>query len=132
GPALLFERPVLSDGSTAAAPVAINLFGSQRRICIALGVERLDEIGERIGEMVNLKVPEGLMAKLAMLPRLAELTRFPPKVLSRRPACQEVVWRGDEIDFDRIPFLQTWPGDGGRYITLPMVITRDPASGARN
>jgi 4-hydroxy-3-polyprenylbenzoate decarboxylase len=132
GPALLFEKPMLPDGSICATPVAINLFGSQRRICLALGVERLDEIGDRIAEMVNLKVPEGLLAKLAMLPKLAELTKFPPKLISGKPACQEVVWRGDEIDFDRIPFLQTWPEDGGRYITLPMVITRDPVRGTRN
>ncbi len=132
GPALLFERPVLPDGSVSEIPVAINLFGSRRRIGLALGVERLDEIGDRIAEMVNLKVPEGLLAKLAMLPKLAELAKFPPRVQSGRPPCQEVVWRGDEIDFDKIPFLQTWPGDGGRYITLPMVITRDPVRGTRN
>ncbi|HEY3933201.1 MAG TPA: menaquinone biosynthesis decarboxylase [Gemmatimonadales bacterium] len=132
GPALLFEKPLLADGGVSPIPVGINLFGSERRIALALGVERLDDIGDRIGEMVNLKVPDGLLAKLALLPRLAELTKFPPRVASGRPACQQVVWRGDEIDFDRIPFLQTWPGDGGRYITLPMVITRDPVRGTRN
>ena len=65
----------------ATIPVAINLFGSERRICLALGVERLDDIGDRIAEMVNLKVPEGLLAKLAMLPRLAELAKFPPRTI---------------------------------------------------
>ena len=132
GPALLFDQPVLPDGTVSDIPVAINLFGSKRRMGIALGVERLDDIGDRIAEMVNLKMPEGLLAKLALLPRLAELAKFPPRVRSGRPACQEVIWRGDEVDFDRIPFLQTWPGDGGRYITLPMVITRDPVRGTRN
>ncbi len=132
GPALLFERPVLANGQESTMPVAINLFGSMRRICLAFGVERLDEIGERIGELVNMKVPDGLMAKLSMLPRLAEAAKYPPRVRSGRPPCQEVVLRGDEIDLDRIPFLQTWPGDGGRYITLPMVITRDPGRGTRN
>ena len=132
GPALLFERPVLPDGTTASIPVAINLFGSARRICLALGVERLDEIGDRIAELTNLKVPEGLLAKLAMLPRLTELAKFPPRVRSGRPPCQDIVWRDDDIDLDRLPLLQTWPRDGGRYITLPMVITRDPVSGARN
>ncbi|HEY4099258.1 MAG TPA: menaquinone biosynthesis decarboxylase [Gemmatimonadales bacterium] len=132
GPALLFEKPVLPDGAVSPIPVAINLFGSERRMSLALGTERLDEIGDRIGEMINLKVPDGLLAKLALLPRLAELTRFPPRVGSGKPACQQVIWQGDEIDLDRIPFLQTWPGDGGRYITLPMVITRDPVRGTRN
>ncbi len=132
GPALLFEKPILPDGTVSATPVAINLFGSRRRICLALGVERLDEVGDRISEMVNLKVPEGLLGKLSMLPRLAEMAKFPPKLRSGRPACQEVIWQGDEINLDTIPFLQTWPGDGGRYITLPMVITRDPVGGARN
>jgi len=132
GPALLFEKPVLPGGVTSEIPVAINLFGSGRRICLGLGVERLDEIGDRIAEMTNLKVPEGLLAKLAMLPRLTELAKFPPRTRSGRPACQEVIWRGDDIDLERLPLLQTWPKDGGRYITLPMVITRDPASGARN
>lgn len=132
GPALLFERPVLANGQESTMPVAINLFGSMRRICLAFGVERLDEIGERIGELVNMKVPDGLMAKLSMLPRLAEAAKYPPRVRSGKPPCQEVVLRGDDIDLDRIPFLQTWPGDGGRYITLPMVITRDPGRGTRN
>ncbi len=132
GPALLFERPVQEDGSESAIPVAINLYGSRRRMELALGVERLDEVGDRIAEMVDLKVPSGLLGKLAMLPKLAEMAKFPPRVRSGSAPCQEVVWRGDEIDLDRIPILQTWPGDGGRYLTLPMVITRDPGRGTRN
>ena len=132
GPALLFERPVLPDGRTSDIPVAINLFGSERRICLALGVERLDEIGARISELVNLKVPEGLLAKLSLLPKLAELAKFPPRLKSGKPACQEIILRGEEIDLDRFPILQTWPEDGGRYLTLPLVITRDPVQGLRN
>ncbi|MGH7523709.1 MAG: menaquinone biosynthesis decarboxylase [Gemmatimonadales bacterium] len=132
GSALLFEQPVLPSGAVSPIPVAINLFGSARRISLALGVDRLDEISDRIAELVNLKVPEGLLAKLAMLPRLTELAKFPPRTRSGRPACQEVILRGDEIDLDRLPLLQTWPQDGGRYITLPMVITRDADTGARN
>ncbi len=132
GPALLFERPVQDDGAESPIPVAINLYGSRRRMALALGVERLDEIGDRIAEMLDLKVPSGLLGKLAMLPKLAEMAKFPPRTGGGRPPCQEVVWQGAEIDLDRIPFLQTWPGDGGRYITLPMVITRDPGRGTRN
>jgi 4-hydroxy-3-polyprenylbenzoate decarboxylase len=132
GPALLFEHVLLDDGRRSEWPVAINLFGSMRRMCLSLGVERLDEAGERISELLNLKVPEGLFGKLAMLPRLAEVAKFPPRVKGGRPACQEVIWKGAEIDLGRIPFLTTWPGDGGPYITLPMVITTDPARGIRN
>jgi 4-hydroxy-3-polyprenylbenzoate decarboxylase len=132
GPALLFERPVLENGSISPIPVAINLFGSMRRICLALGVDNLNQVGARISEMLNLKVPDGLFGKLAMLPKLAEMAKFPPRTRSGRPACQEVVLQGADIDLDRIPFLVTWPGDGGRYITLPMVITEDPSRGVRN
>jgi 4-hydroxy-3-polyprenylbenzoate decarboxylase len=132
GPALLFERPVLESGSVSPIPVAINLFGSPRRICLALGVDRLDEIAGRISELLELKVPEGLMGKLALLPKLAELAKFPPRSKSGRGACQEVVLEGDAVDLDAFPFLVTWPEDGGRYLTLPLVITEDPARGIRN
>jgi 4-hydroxy-3-polyprenylbenzoate decarboxylase len=132
GPALLFEHVLLDDGGRSSQPVAINLFGSMRRITLALGVSRLDEIGDRISEMLNLKVPEGLFGKLAMLPKLAEIGKFPPRLKGGRPPCQELVLRDQDVDLDKIPFLTTWPGDGGRYITLPMVITTDPARGIRN
>jgi 4-hydroxy-3-polyprenylbenzoate decarboxylase len=132
GPALLFEHVLLDDGSRSEFPVAINLFGSMRRMCLALGVERLDDVGGRISELLNLKVPEGLLGKLAMLPRLAEIARFPPRLKSGRPSCQDKVLQGNDIDLTRLPFLTTWPQDGGPYITLPMVITHDPVRGIRN
>lgn len=132
GPALLVERPLLPDGSAAAHPVAINLFGSRRRMAMALGVEELDEIAGRLRALLELKPPEGLREKLLLLPQLAELTRFPPRSGRGRPPCQEVVWRGEDADAERLPHLKCWPGDAGRYITLPQVISRDPASGRRN
>ena len=132
GPALLFERPVLESGAVSPIPVAINLFGSMRRLCLALGTERLDDIGARIGELVEMKVPKGLMEKLALLPKLAELAKFPPRTRGGRASCQEIVMSGAEVDLDRFPFLVTWPGDGGRYLTLPLVITEDPERGIRN
>ncbi|MSR01429.1 MAG: menaquinone biosynthesis decarboxylase [Gemmatimonadetes bacterium] len=132
GPALLFENPISDSGARHPIPVGINLFGSMRRMCLGLGVERLDEIGGRISELLNLKVPEGIFGKLAMLPKLAEVAKFPPKVRSGRPSCQEVVWQGDEVDLAKLPVLVTWPGDGGPYLTLPMVITEDPSRGIRN
>jgi 4-hydroxy-3-polyprenylbenzoate decarboxylase len=132
GPALLFEHVVLDDGTRSEYPVTINLFGSLRRMGLALGVHDLDEIGRRITELLELKVPDGALAKLAMLPRLLEVGRFPPRVRGGTPPCQEVVWRGDNVDLGRLPILTCWPEDGGPYITLPMVISRDPVRGIRN
>src|SRR5207253_1184832 len=94
--------------------------------------ERLDAIGTRISELLELKVPEGLIGKLALLPKLAEMAKYPPRTRGGRPPCQEVVLEGDAIDLARFPFLTTWPEDGGRYLTLPLVITEDPARGTRN
>jgi 4-hydroxy-3-polyprenylbenzoate decarboxylase len=132
GPALLFTRPTLSSGAASQYPVAVNLFGSDRRMALALGVTRLDEIGDRVAELVHLKIPEGLLGKLAMLPRLAEMGKFPPRLVGGRPPCQELVAGGDDVDLSQLPIPVCWPGDGGPYITLPGVITRDPLSGSRN
>jgi 4-hydroxy-3-polyprenylbenzoate decarboxylase len=132
GPALLFEHVLLDDGRRSAHPVAINLYGSMRRMCLALGVDCLDEVGDRISELLELKVPEGLFGKLSLLPKLAEVAKFPPRRRGGKPPCQEIVLRGADVNLADIPFLTTWPGDGGPYITLPMVITTDPVRGIRN
>lgn len=132
GPALLFQRPVLAGGQVSRVPLAINLFGSYRRICLALGVASLDEVGARLQGMLAAKVPEGLLEKLAMLPRLAELATYPPRATIGTPPCQAVVLRGAAADLTQLPHLFCWPDDGGHYITFPMVITRDPATGTRN
>src|SRR3989449_4262058 len=133
GPALLFAHPTLRDGVKSRYPVAVNLFGSERRMSLALGVECLDEVGARISELLALKVPEGLLGKLAMLPRLAEVAKFPPKTVGRgRAACQQMVLKDSDIDLAQFPAPICWPEDGGPYITLGGVITRDPASGVRN
>jgi 4-hydroxy-3-polyprenylbenzoate decarboxylase len=133
GPALLFEHVLLDDGARSAFPVAINLFGSMRRMSLALGVSNLDEIGERITRLMDLKVPDGLVAKLSLIPKLLEVARFPPRTLrGSTPPCQEVVWQGNQIDLRKIPVMTTWPEDGGPFITLPMVISEDPKRGIRN
>jgi 4-hydroxy-3-polyprenylbenzoate decarboxylase len=132
GKALLFEHPILDDGTRSAYPVAINLFGSTRRMSMALGVDDLDSIGQRITQLMDLKVPEGLMGKLSMLPRLFEVAKFPPRKKGGSPPCQEVVWTGSQIDLRKIPVLTCWPEDGGPFITLPMVISKDPKRGIRN
>ena len=132
GPALLFERPVLPSGAPSRFPVAINLFGSMRRMAMALGTATLDDIGARISELLKLEVPESLAGKLSMLPRLAELARTPPQRATGVIPCQSVVLREAELNLLDLPHLVCWPGDGGPYLTFPMVITRDPGTGARN
>src|SRR6059036_2746716 len=132
GPALLFTQPTLTSGGRSRYPVAINLFGSERRMSLALGVDCLDHVGARISELVALKVPEGLLGKLAMLPRLAEVAKFPPRMVGGRPPCQAVVIRAPDVDLSQFPVPVCWPEDGGPYITLPGVITKDPVSGVRN
>ena len=126
GAALLFENVKGSE-----FPLGINLFGSDRRMGMALGVESLDEIGDRLSEMLKLEVPDSLMGKLAMLPMLKEMASFPPRGV-RSGACQEVVLQGDDIDLSALPVITCWPDDGGPYITLPLVITKDPENGIRN
>src|SRR6266511_2431262 len=117
GPALLFAHPTLRAGGVSQYPVAVNLFGSERRMALALGVDCLDAIGDRIAELLNLKVPDTLMGKLAMLPRLAEVAKFPPKTVSR-PASQDTVIKGPDVDLSTLPVPICWPEDGGPYITL--------------
>ncbi|HYL20207.1 MAG TPA: UbiD family decarboxylase, partial [Gemmatimonadales bacterium] len=132
GPALLFTHATLGSGATARQPVAVNMFGSARRMALALGVECLDEIGERIATLLNLKVPDTLLGKLAMLPQLAEMGKFPPKTVGGRPPCQETILRERDVDLAQFPVPVCWPEDGGPYITLPGVITRYPTTGVRN
>src|SRR6185437_8428226 len=118
GKALLFESVTLDDGRRSAYPVAINLFGSMRRMSMALGVSNLDDIGARITTLMDLKVPEGIVGKLSLLPRLMEVAKFPPRFRSGSARCQEIVLEGDAIDLRNIPIITCWPEDGGPYITL--------------
>jgi 4-hydroxy-3-polyprenylbenzoate decarboxylase len=128
GPALLFENVTGYPGSR----VLMNQFGSERRMKLALDVESLDDIAGRIETLLHLKSPEGLLGKLKMLPMLAEVGRFFPKTVDRDDApCKQVILR-DNFSVLNFPVLQCWPLDGGRFITLPCVITRDPRSGKRN
>lgn len=114
-------------------PVLINAFGSEKRICQALQVNKLDEIADRIRKLIKPKVPESFIDKVGMLPTLLEVGQFPPK-LSQRPApCQEVVITDpDQPMLDKLPIIKCWPEDAGEFITLGVVITRDPRSKTRN
>ena len=126
GPALLFERVKGHPG----AKVLINQFGSERRMKMALGVDSLDEIADRLRHFLDVKNPEGLLEKLKMLPMLAEMGKLFPKTVSTGP-CKEVI-RRDKFSLLDLPVLQCWPQDAGRFITLPCVISRDPRTGKRN
>lgn len=128
GPALLFENTGYD------FPVVTNLMGSDRRIALALGVDRLEELSERIDSLLKQVTtpPDGVWGKLKMLPLLAEVSRWMPRTTAGRGAAQEVVWQGDEVNLDRLPILKSWPCDGGRFVTLPMVNTVDPETGIRN
>ena len=125
GPALLFEKPTGSK-----IPLLINAFASERRMQIALGVEDVREIAARITEMLEMRMPQGLINKLKMLPKLADMTNFFPKMVTSAP-CQEVV-RREGFSLDEFPVLTCWPGDGGPFITLPMVFSKNPETGKRN
>jgi 4-hydroxy-3-polyprenylbenzoate decarboxylase len=128
GPALLFENVKGHPGHK----VLINQFGSERRMALALSVSSFDEIADRITGLMNVKAPEGLFDKLKMLPQLGALTSAFPKTVSAKDApCKEVI-RLKELDLNYFPILKCWPHDGGRFITLPCVHTRDPKSGKRN
>ncbi|MGD0929677.1 MAG: UbiD family decarboxylase, partial [Candidatus Korobacteraceae bacterium] len=126
GPALLFENVKGHPG----AKVLINQFGSERRMTMALDVASLDEIADRIKLFMDVKSPQGLLDKIKMLPMLAEMGKFFPKEVSTGP-CKEVIMR-DNFSLHDFPILQCWPLDGGRFITLPSVITKDPRTGKRN
>lgn len=128
GKALLFEN------TGSGFPVATNLMGSERRMAMALGVERLDDLTERIDALVKQAVSpkNGLADKLRMLPLLGEVAQWFPSLSSRRGECQQVVATGDEASLAALPILESWACDGGRFITLPMVNTVDPDTGIRN
>jgi len=125
GPALLFERP-----KGSKIPVLINAVGSERRMNLALEAGTLNEIAERIRAYLNLASPQGLLDKIKMLPKLAELGSFFPKLVKDGP-CKEVI-RKEGFSLHEFPILKCWPQDGGRYITWPMVITKNPETGTRN
>lgn len=127
GPALLFRNV---RGSTI--PLAINLFGSHRRVSAALGVSDIAEIAHRIENFLDVKPATSLMKKISLLPKLNILNALSPKRVKIAP-CQEVVIRaGDGPMLDKLPIIQCWPDDGGKFITFPLVFTKDPETGKRN
>ncbi|MBF0329847.1 MAG: menaquinone biosynthesis decarboxylase [Nitrospirae bacterium] len=130
GKALLFEKV-----KGSAYPVVTNLFGSFERMSLALEVKKIDDVAARIVELMNQAPPKTLFEKISMLPKLFEFSRYLPKNAKNAP-CQEIVEK-DNPDLSRFPILKCWPADGqptdeGRFITLPMVFTKDPETGRPN
>ena len=128
GPALLFENV---EGHSA--PLLINLFGTHKRVALALGVEDIEELADRVRKLLALSQgpPSGIGGKMRALGELVGLARSQPKTVRRAP-CQEVVLTGDDVDIFSMPVIRCWPLDAAPFITLPLVITRDPESGRRN
>ncbi|HLV13372.1 MAG TPA: menaquinone biosynthesis decarboxylase [Trueperaceae bacterium] len=126
GPALLFENVVGHD-----VPVAMNLFGSARRMAWALGVDDLSQVTERLRDLLDVRLGGGLVGMMSNLPKLREVRSLPPRRVRTAPV-QRRVLTGDDVDLGRLPVLTTWPQDGGPFITLPLVITRDPVHGDLN
>ncbi|AWN23933.1 menaquinone biosynthesis decarboxylase [Deinococcus irradiatisoli] len=131
GPALLFENVRLPGGDASAFPVVIGLMGTRERTALALGVSDLNELASRVRALIDLKGQGGVGGMLSNLPKLKDAVHLLPRRVCRA-AVQEVVWRGDEVDLTRLPVLKCWPLDGGPFVTLPLVITKDPETGERN
>jgi 4-hydroxy-3-polyprenylbenzoate decarboxylase len=126
GPALLFENP-----KGARHPLLLNQFGTERRMAMAFGVERLDDVGAKLEDIVEMQPPQGLVEKVRGLRKLKSIADSLPKTV-RSGACQEIVLMGDHVDLDLLPIQRCWPADPAPFITLPAVITQDPHTGTRN
>ena len=128
------SKALLFENTGTDYPVLMNMMGSDRRMAMALGVNDLEDISRRIDSLLKgvMSPKDGIWDKLRMLPLLADVAKWFPKKSSSRGECQEVVWQGDDVDLGRLPILTSWPCDGGPFITLPMVCTKDPETGIPN
>jgi 4-hydroxy-3-polyprenylbenzoate decarboxylase len=124
GPALLFENVVGKN-----IPLLINAFGSAKRMALALGVTDIEDIARELARLIQTRPPKSWKDKFQLLGELIKLAGIPPKTV-KEGACQEIVNR--EPDLNMLPVLTCWPGDGGPFITLPMVFSKDPVKGTRN
>lgn len=132
GKALLFENVLNhNNGTKSFFPLLINALGSEKRMALALGVKNIEEKATELEELVKTQPPKTLMEKIRLLPTLAKVAGFAPKVISSG-ACQEVIYKGDDVDLTTLPILHCWPDDANSFITFPGVITRDPETGLRN
>ncbi|HEX6333212.1 MAG TPA: menaquinone biosynthesis decarboxylase [Flavisolibacter sp.] len=128
GKALLFEN------TGYPFPVLMNGYGSEKRMCIALGVERLDDVASEIEQLFKMLASpkESIIDKLKLLPKLNQFAGWMPKVKSGRGECQQVVLQGPDADITKLPVITCWPKDGGPFVTLPVIHTKDPNTNSRN
>jgi len=126
------NKALLFENTGTDFPLLINAMGSERRMCIALGVKELDDVTRDIEDLFKkLSSPKnGILEKLSLLPQLSKFASWMPKVVNGRGACQDVVMNKPNLDM--LPILKCWPQDGGRFITLPAIHTKDPNTGIRN
>ncbi len=118
GKAVIFDNPVGSD-----IPVAMNLFGSDQRMALSLGINDIEDLATEIQDIITIKPPKGLVEGIKLFPKYGKLFSYHTKTVKKAP-CQEIV--EDKVDLSKIPVLQCWPKDAGPFITLPIVITKDP------
>jgi 4-hydroxy-3-polyprenylbenzoate decarboxylase len=126
GPALLFTKP-----KGSRHPLLINQFGTERRMCLAFGVESLDDVARKLESVLEMQPPQGLVQKVQGLRKLKSIADSLPKTVRSAPV-QEVVLTGNDVDLGLLPIQTCWPGDAAPFITLPAVITHDPHTGTRN
>lgn len=126
------NKALLFENTGTDFPLLINSMGSEKRMCVALGVDTLDDVARDIEDLFKkISSPKnGLIEKLSMLPQLGKFASWMPKVVSGRGACQEVVMPNPDIT--KLPVLKCWPKDGGPFLTLPAIHTKDPNTGIRN
>lgn len=128
GKALLFENTGYD------FPVLMNAYGSERRMCLALGVQHLDDVAKEIESLFHMlsSPKENIVDKLKLLPKLGQFASWMPKVKSGRGECQQVVLQGADADITKLPVITCWPKDGGPFVTLPVIHTKDPNTLSRN
>jgi 4-hydroxy-3-polyprenylbenzoate decarboxylase len=128
GKALLFENTGYN------FPVLMNAYGSEKRMCLALGVSHLDDVAHDIESLFKMLASpkESIVDKLKLLPKLGQFASWMPKVRSGRGECQQVVWQGKDADISKLPVITCWPKDGGPFVTLPVIHTKDPSTNTRN
>ena len=125
GPALLFEHP-----KGASHPLLINQFGTERRMCLAFGVEHLDDVGRKVSDVLEMQPPSGLMDKVRGLQKLKSIADARAQTVRHGPV-HDIVLQGDDIDLGLLPVQRCWPSDPAPFVTLPAVITTRPAERRR-
>ena len=128
GKALLFENTGYD------FPVLMNAYGSERRMCLALNVNKLDDVAKEIESLFHLlsSPKENILDKLKLLPKLNQFAGWMPRVRSGRGECQQVIWQGSDASIERLPVITCWPKDGGPFVTLPIIHRKEPNTGVRN